>query len=153
VVVEKKKPKKKKGNDGPPMITIQITSRAKRKFVTVVTGLDAYGETTSCIWAERKEEGKRNSPWHTRLTERVITKLTSPPIVAGVKLKDAAKLFANRFACGSSVSTTPTDVHQVDIQGDVRMEIVDFILQKFPQITAGTSHAKEVIWQLRNEIS
>eukprot|EP01111_Echinosteliopsis_oligospora_P002127 TRINITY_DN1310_c7_g1_i1.p1 TRINITY_DN1310_c7_g1~~TRINITY_DN1310_c7_g1_i1.p1 ORF type:complete len:186 (+),score=57.03 TRINITY_DN1310_c7_g1_i1:74-631(+) len=51
----------------------------------------------------------------------------------GIKLGDAAKLFAKKFSCGSSVVKGPT-VEEIDVQGDVLHEIVEFILEKYEQI-------------------
>eukprot|EP00026_Physarum_polycephalum_P011947 Phypoly_transcript_12198.p1 GENE.Phypoly_transcript_12198~~Phypoly_transcript_12198.p1 ORF type:complete len:194 (+),score=35.93 Phypoly_transcript_12198:49-582(+) len=53
----------------------------------------------------------------------------------GIKLPDAAKLFAKKFSCGSSVVKNPSLVEEIDIQGDVKDDIVDFIREKWPQIT------------------
>lgn len=45
-------------------------------------------------------------------------------------LKAAAKLFAGRFACGSSV-TAPDEIV---VQGDVKDDLVDIISTKWPHI-------------------
>lgn len=47
-----------------------------------------------------------------------------------VDLKAAAKLFAGRFACGSSV----TAVDEIVVQGDVKDDLFDIITEKWPQI-------------------
>ena len=47
-----------------------------------------------------------------------------------VDLKDAAKLFASKFACGSSV----TDVDEIVVQGDVKDDLIDLIQEKWPEI-------------------
>ena len=47
-----------------------------------------------------------------------------------VDVKDAAKWFASKFACGSSV-TAPDEIV---IQGDVKDELTDLIPEKWPQI-------------------
>ena len=44
--------------------------------------------------------------------------------------KKAAKAFANKFSCGSSV----TGDDEIVIQGDVADDLVDFLLEKYPDI-------------------
>ena len=56
----------------------------------------------------------------------------------GIKLADASKLFAKKFSCGSSVVKNPSLVDEIDIQGDVKEDIVDFILEKWPQVPPPT---------------
>jgi len=48
----------------------------------------------------------------------------------GIELKTAARFFASRFACGSSV----TGVDEIVIQGDVKDELIDIIPEKWPQV-------------------
>lgn len=47
-----------------------------------------------------------------------------------VDLKDAAKFFSSRFACGSSV----TGPDEIVIQGDVKDDLFDLICEKWPEI-------------------
>uniref|UniRef100_A0A183DG25 SUI1 domain-containing protein n=1 Tax=Gongylonema pulchrum TaxID=637853 RepID=A0A183DG25_9BILA len=47
-----------------------------------------------------------------------------------VDLKAAAKLFAGRFACGSSV----TAADEIVVQGDVKDELITMITTKWPHI-------------------
>ena len=44
--------------------------------------------------------------------------------------KKAAKVFASKFSCGSSV----TGDDEIVIQGDVADDLVDFLLEKYPDI-------------------
>jgi len=44
-----------------------------------------------------------------------------------VDLKKAAKLFAQKFATGSSVSKNPQGEEEIVVQGDVTEEIIDMI--------------------------
>jgi len=48
-------------------------------------------------------------------------------IIAGVDLKKAAKLFATRFACGSSVTKNPQGLDEIVVQGDVSGDILEMI--------------------------
>ncbi|CAM9652936.1 unnamed protein product [Discosporangium mesarthrocarpum] len=45
----------------------------------------------------------------------------------GVKLKDAAKKIGKQFACGSSVSKAPSGAEEIVVQGDVLMDLPDFL--------------------------
>eukprot|EP01113_Clastostelium_recurvatum_P022766 TRINITY_DN2728_c0_g1_i2.p1 TRINITY_DN2728_c0_g1~~TRINITY_DN2728_c0_g1_i2.p1 ORF type:complete len:182 (+),score=56.87 TRINITY_DN2728_c0_g1_i2:302-847(+) len=49
----------------------------------------------------------------------------------GIKLADAAKLFGKRFACGASVVKNPQDKEEIDIQGDVADDLLDYIVEKY----------------------
>ncbi|XP_065186576.1 density-regulated protein homolog [Sycon ciliatum] len=57
-------------------------------------------------------------------------------IIAGltsleIDLKKAAKMFGSRFASGSSV----TGPDEITIQGDVNYDLIDFVQEKWPEIT------------------
>ena len=59
----------------------------------------------------------------------------SVPVVTGlstydIDLKEAAKFFASKFACGSSV--TGTD--EIVIQGDVKDDMFDILTDKWPEV-------------------
>eukprot|EP00164_Ancoracysta_twista_P003563 GFYU01004756.1.p1 GENE.GFYU01004756.1~~GFYU01004756.1.p1 ORF type:complete len:171 (-),score=59.44 GFYU01004756.1:91-603(-) len=85
---------KKKAKDAK-MVTIAVNQRNKRKFVTVVTGLDHFG----------------------------------------ISNKDAAKVFARKFSCGSSlVKGNPGCPDTIDIQGDFQDDIVDVICDNYPEV-------------------
>jgi density-regulated protein DRP1 len=47
----------------------------------------------------------------------------------GIKLSDASKLFAKKFSSGASVSKEKPD--EVDVQGDVQDEMIDFLLHQW----------------------
>lgn len=49
-------------------------------------------------------------------------------------LKKAAKMFANKFATGSSVSKTGAGADEIVIQGDCAYELVDYILENFKEL-------------------
>ncbi|RKP37658.1 translation initiation factor SUI1 [Dimargaris cristalligena] len=54
--------------------------------------------------------------------------------VFDVELKKAAKQFASRFACGSSVSKNNQNLEEIVIQGDVSEEVKAYILQTWKTI-------------------
>lgn len=68
-------------------MTIKRIERNKRKHVTAIHGLEAFG----------------------------------------VDLKKAAKLFAGKFATGSSVTKNPQGQDEIVVQGDVSDEVLDMI--------------------------
>ncbi|RKP12175.1 translation initiation factor SUI1 [Piptocephalis cylindrospora] len=51
-----------------------------------------------------------------------------------VELKKAAKLFANRFACGSSVSKNPQGIDDIVVQGDVSDELLQLITSTWKNV-------------------
>jgi density-regulated protein DRP1 len=87
---EKKKDEKKKS--AAKVVTVSRISRSKRKFLTLVSGLEAYN----------------------------------------VAPKDACSLFKKKFACGVSQVKGADDI---EIQGDVSFEVVEFIVETWPQVS------------------
>ena len=57
--------------------------------------------------------------------------LCTLPITTDIDLKKASKTFAQHFSCGSSV----TGEDEIVIQGDVSDDVIDFILDKWPQVS------------------
>jgi density-regulated protein DRP1 len=53
--------------------------------------------------------------------------LTPPCVTPDVDLKKAAKLFAQKFATGSSVTKNPQGQDEIVVQGDVTDDIVEMI--------------------------
>lgn len=52
----------------------------------------------------------------------------------GVKLSDASKKLGKKFATGASVVKGPTEKEQIDVQGDIAYDIVEFITDTWPDI-------------------
>eukprot|EP00252_Welwitschia_mirabilis_P016235 TRINITY_DN3580_c0_g1_i1.p1 TRINITY_DN3580_c0_g1~~TRINITY_DN3580_c0_g1_i1.p1 ORF type:complete len:195 (+),score=44.43 TRINITY_DN3580_c0_g1_i1:329-913(+) len=52
----------------------------------------------------------------------------------GVKLTDATKKLGKKFASGASVVKGPTEKEQIDVQGDILYDIVEFITQTWPSV-------------------
>eukprot|EP01103_Thecamoeba_quadrilineata_P012277 TRINITY_DN3128_c0_g1_i1.p1 TRINITY_DN3128_c0_g1~~TRINITY_DN3128_c0_g1_i1.p1 ORF type:complete len:215 (-),score=49.01 TRINITY_DN3128_c0_g1_i1:53-619(-) len=107
---EEKKPSAKPKNDEvkllpggkvkkkeEPMIYVSTVQRNKRKYVTVVQGLESFG----------------------------------------IKQKDATKIFANKFSCGAAVVKGPDNVEKIDVQGDVKDEIMELIVAQW-KVPAGS---------------
>jgi translation initiation factor 1 (eIF-1/SUI1) len=49
----------------------------------------------------------------------------------GVKLGDAAKAMGKKFACGSSVVKNAQNEDEINVQGDVLDDLVDFLKEKW----------------------
>ncbi|XP_002976413.2 translation machinery-associated protein 22, partial [Selaginella moellendorffii] len=52
----------------------------------------------------------------------------------GVKLADASKKLGKKFASGASVVKGPTEKEQIDVQGDILLDIVEFITETWQNI-------------------
>nr|GEY24163.1 translation machinery-associated protein 22-like [Tanacetum cinerariifolium] len=53
----------------------------------------------------------------------------------GVKLSDASKKLGKKFATGASVVKGPIEKDQIDVQGDIAYDIVDFITHTWPDVS------------------
>jgi density-regulated protein DRP1 len=54
--------------------------------------------------------------------------------IFGVDMKKAAKMFANKFACGASVAKNNQGLDEIVVQGDFSDEIHDLILANWPAV-------------------
>jgi density-regulated protein len=54
----------------------------------------------------------------------------------GIDLKKAAKIFANKFATGSSVAKNNQGEEEITIQGDVAYDVEEILQDKTPKIAA-----------------
>ncbi|KAG6740501.1 translation machinery-associated protein 22-like [Populus alba x Populus x berolinensis] len=52
----------------------------------------------------------------------------------GIKLSDASKKLGKKFATGASVVKGPTEKEQIDVQGDIAYDIVEFITETWPDV-------------------
>ncbi|XP_043704471.1 translation machinery-associated protein 22-like [Telopea speciosissima] len=52
----------------------------------------------------------------------------------GIKLSDASKKLGKKFATGASVVKGPTEKEQIDVQGDISYDIVEFITETWPDV-------------------
>uniref|UniRef100_M1DRV8 Translation machinery-associated protein 22 n=1 Tax=Solanum tuberosum TaxID=4113 RepID=M1DRV8_SOLTU len=52
----------------------------------------------------------------------------------GVKLSDASKKLGKKFATGASLVKGPTEKEQIDVQGDIGYDIVEFITKTWPDV-------------------
>lgn len=52
----------------------------------------------------------------------------------GIKLSDASKKLGKKFATGASVVKGPTEKEQIDVQGDIAYDIVEFLTETWPDV-------------------
>ncbi|KAJ4325440.1 Translation machinery-associated protein 22 [Fusarium piperis] len=76
------------------VVTIKRIERNKKKYVTAVIGLEAFG----------------------------------------LELKKVAKDLGKKFATGSSVTKLPGGGEEIVVQGDVSMELEEFLVEKYKEI-------------------
>ncbi|KAI9308187.1 translation initiation factor SUI1 [Cunninghamella echinulata] len=86
---------------------------------------------------ERENKKKMSSRVTIKRVER--TKRKRITIIHGldifeVDLKKAAKLFANKFACGSSVAKNNQNQDEIVVQGDFSDELIELILANWPHV-------------------
>ncbi|OIV97399.1 hypothetical protein TanjilG_17583 [Lupinus angustifolius] len=53
----------------------------------------------------------------------------------GIKLSDASKKLGKKFATGASIVKGPTEKDQIDVQGDIAYDIVEFITDTWPDVS------------------
>ena len=82
---------------------ISRDQRNKRKFVTVVSGLETFG-THPCPFLQlpTSDKGRRS---------------------ADIKLQDASKQFSRKLSCGASITKNAVGKKQIDVQGDFVHEV------------------------------
>ena len=71
-------------------------------------------------------------------TKRKFTTSVKGMDAFGCDLKKAAKVFSKKFACSASVVKVNEGGLEIQIQGDVQMELPDVIMQEFPKVTTAT---------------
>ncbi|EXB38850.1 Density-regulated-like protein [Morus notabilis] len=99
-----------------PEVVIEKVTRNKRKCITTVKGLDLFGEQNAAL-------------------NFAFLFFPSPHgYISGVKLSDASKKLGKKFATGASVVKGPTEKEQIDVQGDIFYDIVEFITDTWPDV-------------------
>ncbi|XP_071722753.1 translation machinery-associated protein 22-like [Rutidosis leptorrhynchoides] len=108
------------------------------------TGVSSSGNTSGVT---KKEEVKRLPGGKIKKKEKqeiIVEKVTRNKRKSittikglelfGVKLSDASKKLGKKFATGASVVKGPTDKDQIDVQGDIAYDIVEFITDTWPSV-------------------
>ncbi|KAG8219080.1 eukaryotic translation initiation factor 1-like protein [Butyriboletus roseoflavus] len=90
-------------------ITIKRIERNKRKFVTAIHGLEAFGGLFARAFT----------------SESFVDKYSV--CVIDVELKKAAKFLAQKFATGASVTKNAQGQDEIVVQGDVSDEVLELI--------------------------
>ncbi|KAG9119322.1 Translation machinery-associated protein 22, partial [Ceratobasidium sp. 392] len=72
-------------------------------------------------------EAKADVKAEADLKKKKAAKPLTPPLTPDVDLKKAAKLFAQKFATGASVTKNPQGQDEIVVQGDVTDDIVEMI--------------------------
>ncbi|KAJ3019587.1 UNVERIFIED_CONTAM: Translation machinery-associated protein 22 [Siphonaria sp. JEL0065] len=83
---------------------------------------------------DKKKQEARVSIKRIERTKRKCVIAVAGLEVFDVDLKKAAKLFATKFACGSSVTKNPAGFDEIIVQGDVQDDIYDLILKTWKNI-------------------
>ena len=55
----------------------------------------------------------------------------------GIKLADASKIFGKKFASGASITKSPTDTDQIEVQGDFLEKAAELIVKQFAKEGVG----------------
>ncbi len=105
------------------IVTVKRIERNKRKFVTAVSGLEAFGLDL------KKVRDRQTGPKKMVIPETSRTQNADDP-----RPKQVAKEFGKKFATGSSVTKTPSGGEEIVVQGDVSDEIEEFLLEKYKDI-------------------
>ena len=100
------------------VVTIKRIERNKKKFVTAVIGLEAFGLELKKVHLPPSKLLFTCSPG----TNNIIYKV--------------AKDLGKKFATGSSVTKLPSGGEEIVVQGDVSDELEEFILEKYKEIPA-----------------
>ncbi|XP_078439448.1 translation initiation factor SUI1 family protein [Wolffia australiana] len=110
-------------------------------------GVEASSDSAGSQSQAKPEEVKRLPGGKIKKKEKqevVIEKIVrnkrkSVTVVKGlelfsIKLSDASKKLGKRFATGASVVKGPTEKEQIDVQGDISLDIVEFITDTWPAV-------------------
>ncbi|XP_062090495.1 translation machinery-associated protein 22 [Humulus lupulus] len=111
------------------------------------TGISSGGGDGAASSASKPEEVKRLPGGKIKKKEKpevVIEKVTRNKRkcittvkgleLFGVKLSEASKKLGKKFATGASVVKGPTEKEQIDVQGDIAYDIVEFITDTWPDV-------------------
>ncbi|CAF1697108.1 hypothetical protein Bca4012_000558 [Brassica carinata] len=112
-----------------------------------ISGADGAPSSSQTGGTSKKEEVKRLPGGKVKKKERqeviiekvVRNKRKCITIVKGlelfgIKLSDASKKLGKKFATGASVVKGPTEKEQIDVQGDIIYDIVEFITDTWPDV-------------------
>ncbi|KZT34699.1 density-regulated protein DRP1 [Sistotremastrum suecicum HHB10207 ss-3] len=104
--------------------TALLSTEAATKLEKDTAKKEAKAEAKARAEEERKKEAKVIVKRIERNKRKYVTSISGLEAF-GIDLKKAAKLFAQKFATGASVTKTVTGGEEIVVQGDVSDEIVD----------------------------
>ena len=83
-------------------VLVSLKSRQKHKYITIITGLDLYGNLCSygsdCV---------------------------------DIKIKEACKFFCKKFSCSVSSEKNHSGIQEIHIQGDVKDDVADLMNETY----------------------
>eukprot|EP00455_Lapot_gusevi_P050696 TRINITY_DN740_c0_g1_i1.p1 TRINITY_DN740_c0_g1~~TRINITY_DN740_c0_g1_i1.p1 ORF type:complete len:151 (+),score=68.30 TRINITY_DN740_c0_g1_i1:202-654(+) len=103
---------------------------------------DAKSQGKAAKSKKKQAEGSVVISKAARNKKKAITNVVGLDLF-GVKLKDAAKLFGKKFACGASVVAVTEEAQGIAIQGDIESDVADFILQQFREVPRNKIYFQE----------
>ncbi|KAF7722186.1 Translation machinery-associated protein 22 [Apophysomyces ossiformis] len=119
--------------EGVKALTVEDTAGEGKSDRTVVKDKSAR--------LEAKLERENKKKMSTRVTIKRVERTKRKCIttihgldVFDVDLKKAAKMFANKFACGSSVAKNNQNQDEIVVQGDFSDELHEMILANWPHV-------------------
>ncbi|KAI8381513.1 mitochondrial translation initiation factor [Radiomyces spectabilis] len=118
---------------GVEKVSLEDASGEKRSDRTLVKDKSAKLEAK----LERENKKKMSSRVIIKRVERTKRKCVTTIHgldIFDVDLKKAAKMFANKFACGSSVAKNNQNQDEIVVQGDFSDELFDLILANWSQV-------------------
>ncbi|CAK7352948.1 unnamed protein product [Dovyalis caffra] len=111
------------GADGAASVQSGETSSSKQEEVKRLPGGKIKKKVRQEVVIEKVVRNKRKS----------ITIIKGLELF-GIKLSDASKKLGKKFATGASVVKGPTEKEQIDVQGDIAYDIVEFITETWPDV-------------------
>eukprot|EP00249_Psilotum_nudum_P000880 c13046_g1_i1 orf=394-969(-) len=134
-----------------PELYPELLKEAAEKTTEQLDGLDISGDKKEYITGSSSESKKEEFK---TLPGGKVKKKEKPEVVIekvvrnkrkcvtivkgldmfGIKLTDASKKFGKKFASGASVVKGVTDKEQIDVQGDIMYDIVEFITETWKNV-------------------
>lgn len=116
--VEKRLPGGKVKKKTKPEIVLEVATRSKKKSVTTILGkLQLLSHTARAACYQRPAV-------HDAIVRAGLDTF-------GVKLPEASKLFGKKFASGASITKSPTDKDQIEVQGDFLDKAAELIVKTY----------------------
>ncbi|KAJ6674206.1 TRANSLATION MACHINERY-ASSOCIATED PROTEIN 22 [Salix viminalis] len=117
----------------------RLTKRRLRGFAEQLhsVGISSFGADGAVSSVQSGETSSYKQEEVKRLPGGKIKKKVRQEVgldLFGIKLSDASKKLGKKFATGASVVKGPTEKEQIDVQGDIAYDIVEFITETWPDV-------------------